>query len=451
MAGINVSPSYNLTPSSEPMTLQSNYLGSADFNFLRTELPDLYEEEFERYGDRSVASFLRLFSAEFPSTSDLIKWTEEGRLHTLYTDAVLVGATGIITKIAHVFRTRQTVIISDGTTIVKGIITSVTADTFTVKSYTNATLTLDGLVDGNVSVFVYGSEFGKGTNGMEGSLTPVPEYLDNKPIIIKDKYEINGSDLAQIGWVEVQTEGGTGYLWYLKANSETRQRFEDYLEMSMIEGVPSEVGSGADSVADGTKGLFHEVSNRGNVVGGVASTLADWDTVIKRLDKQGSISENALFTERSQDLAIDDMLASLNSYGAGGTSYGIFNNSEEMALNLGFKGFRRGGYDFYKTSWKYLNDASTRGGLDGTGKVRGILVPTGTKTIYDQLLGKKIAMPFLHIKYRQAPGEDRKFKTWLTGSAGGANNSDLDAMQVQYLSERALITIGANNFVLFQD
>ena len=451
MAGISASPSYSLTPSSEPMTLQSNYLGSADFDFLRTELPDLYEEEFERYGDRSIASFLRMFAAEFPSTSDLIKWTEEGRLHTMYTDAVLVGATGVITKVAHVFRARQTVIISDGVTIAKGIITAVTADTFTVKSYTSSTLTVDGVTDGAVSVYVYGSEFAKGTNGMEGSLTPVPEYLDNKPIIIKDKYEINGSDLAQIGWVEVQTENGTGYLWYLKANSETRQRFEDYLEMSMVEGVPSESGSGAEAVADGTKGLFHEVANRGNVVGGVATTLADWDTVIDRLDKQGSISENALFVERSQDLAIDDMLASQNSYGASGTSYGIFNNSEEMALNLRFKGFHRGGYDFYKTSWKYLNDVSTRGGLDGTGKIRGILVPTGTKTIYDQLLGKKIAMPFLHIKYRQAPGEDRKFKTWLTGSAGGANNSDLDAMQVQYLSERALITIGANNFVLFQD
>lgn len=452
MAGISASPGFSLTPSSEPMTLQTNYIGSAEFDFLRTELPDLYEQEFERYGDRSIASFLRLFSAEFPSTSDLIKWTEEGRLHTMYDDASLVGATGVITKVAHVFRVRQTVLVSDGAVIAKGIITAITADTFTVKSYTSATFTVDGLVDGTVSVFVYGSEFDKGTNGMQGSLNPVPEYLDNKPIIIKDKYEINGSDLAQIGWVEVEMDnGGMGYLWYLKANSETRQRFEDYLEMSMIEGVPSETGSGADTVADGTKGLFHEVKNRGNVVGGVATTLADWDTVVKRLDKQGAISENAVFCERVQDLAIDDMLASQNSYGAGGTSYGIFNNDETMALNLRFKGFHRGGYDFYKTSWKYLNDPATRGGLAGTGKIRGLLVPTGTKTIYDQLLGKKIALPFLHIKYRQAPSEDRKFKTWLTGSAGGANNSDLDAMQVQYLSERALITIGANNFVLFED
>ena len=43
--------------------------------------------------------------------------------------------------------------------------------------------------------------------------------------------------MAQIGWVEVATEDGTsGYLWYLKAESETRLRFEDYLEMSVVEG-----------------------------------------------------------------------------------------------------------------------------------------------------------------------------------------------------------------------
>jgi hypothetical protein len=43
-----------------------------------------------------------------------------------------------------------------------------------------------------------------------------------------------------------------------------------------------------------------------------------------------------------------------------------------------------------------------------------------------------------------------KYKTWITGSAGGGNNSDLDAMEVQFLSERALCTLGANNFFIFE-
>jgi hypothetical protein len=435
-----------LTPSSEPVVLSSNYI--KDFDFLKTELPDVYSENFERYGDRTVASFLRNCSAEYPSTSDLIKWTEEGRLHTQYVDVTRVA--NVFTKVDHVFRKRQTVLVSDGVVIEKGIISDKTDDTFTVAPYKAAGWTV-GTAD--LKVFVYGSEFQKGTYGMEGALEAVPEFFENNPIIIKDNYEVNGSDMAQIGWVEVSTEGGgSGFLWYLKSNHETRLRFEDYLEMSMIEGEPAEVGSDAETAgANGTEGLLDVVGKRGNVFNGVMTTLGDFDSVLKRLDKQGSVQENMIFNERDQSLAIDDMLASQNSYGAGGTSYGAFNNDEKMALNLGFQGFHRGSYEFYKTDWKYLNDASTRGNLTGTGKVRGIIVPAGTKTVYDQILGKKITKPFLHVKYRKSQSEDRKYKTWITGSAGGASNSDLDAMRVNFLSERALITIGANNFVKIED
>lgn len=441
------SPTFSLTPAPSPVTLSSNYITS--FDFTDTELPDTYKENFEIYGNRTIASFLRAASAELPCTSDLIKWTEEGRLHTLYTGISKTGNDLTIT--ANNLRLRQTVIISDGTNIEKGIVSAkADANTVTVLSLENADLT--GLANTGLSIYAYGSEFAKGTNGMSGALEAVPSFHENNPIIIKDKYQVNGSDMTQIGWVEVSTEGGgSGYLWYLKSEHETRLRFDDYLEMSMVEGVPAASGSAAASVANGTKGLFYEIENRGNVFNGVMSAKADFDSVLKRLDKQGAILENMFFADRDQNLAIDDFLATQNSMGAGGVSYGSFQNSEKMALNLGFYAFHRGSYEFYKTDWKYLNDASTRGSIEGTGKIRAVIVPSGTKTVYDQVLGKKIRQPFLHVKYRKSATEDRKYKTWLTGSAGGATNSDLDAMEVHFLSERALVVIGANNFVLVQD
>ena len=144
------------------------------------------------------------------------------------------------------------------------------------------------------------------------------------------------------------------------------------------------------------------------------------------------------------------MLAELSSGAQGGTAYGLFENSEEMALNLGFSGFRRGSYDFYKTDWKYLNDASTRGGFATTAAaIEGVLVPAGTSTVYDQILGTNIRRPFLHVRYRASQADDRRMKSWLTGSAGGAYTSDLDAMEVNFLSERCLCVQAANNFVLF--
>ena len=436
-----------LTPSPTPQVLSTNYATSFDFS--DTELPDTYAENFEVYGNRTIASFLRAASAEFPCTSDLIKWTEEGRLHTQYTD--VTRASNVFTKNGHNFRVRQTVIISDGAVIEKGIISAKDTNTFTVQPFASAGWSIGTAA---LKVYVYGSEFQKGTNGMSGALEAVPSFHETNPIILKELYEVNGSDMTNVGWVEVSTEGGgSGYLWYLKSEHETRLRFDDYLEMSMVEGVPAESGSDAvtNASANGTKGLFYEVEQRGNVFNGVMEAQADFDSVLKRLDKQGSILENMFFANRDQNLAIDDFLATKNSYGAGGTSYGAFQNDEKMALNLGFRGFHRGSYEFYKTDWKYLNDYSTRGNLEGSGKVNALVVPSGTKTVYDQILGKKIRQPFLHIKYKKSAVEDRKYKSWIVGSAGGASNSDLDAMQVQFLSERALVVIGANNFVKVQD
>jgi hypothetical protein len=67
---------------------------SLTFNFLNQYLPDTYEKEFERYGNRTISSFLRMVGAEMPSNSDLVKWAEQGRLHTKYTQVGTAAAAG---------------------------------------------------------------------------------------------------------------------------------------------------------------------------------------------------------------------------------------------------------------------------------------------------------------------------------------------------------------------
>jgi len=472
---------FSITPMPSKMALESNYLSFTDAgansnNFAQQYLPELYEAEVERYGNRTLSGFLRMVGAEMPMTSDQVIWSEQERLHIGYESkaggTVTVtnhnAAASIITFAGtalnggtHAIRIGNTFVVTNPATNVtlKCYVTDVNATQITVKSYTTATLVTIGAV--TVNQFVYGSEFGKGTLGMAGSLDASFKQFNNKPIIIKDNYEINGSDTAQIGWVEVATEDGTsGYLWYLKSEGETRLRFQDYLEMAVIEGEKKSLAAGAalsTVPVDGTQGLFSAIEERGNVYQNYASgtvtpgvgnrsALQDFDFILQNLDKQGAIEENMLFLDRSTSLDFDDMLAAQNSYGAGGTSYGVFENSEEMALNLGFDGFRRGSYDFYKTDWKYLNDATTRGLVNN---VSGVLVPAGTSTVYDQMLGTNIRRPFLHVRYRASEADDRRMKSWITGSVGGAATSSLDAMTVNFLSERCLVTQAANNFVLF--
>lgn len=468
MAGtLQAVPGYALQPSAEQVALSTNYI--TNFDFLNQYLPDTYEKEFERYGNRSVASFLRMVGAEMPSNSDLIKWAEQGRLHTKYTDVVSADAAASDTATLTIndtlipgsggiaIRVGQTIMVSNnaGAGSNKAIVTAVDTALSTVEvAYYEAGGQTFGAASA-CSLFIYGSEFKKGTEGMDGSLEADDDIFENSPIIIKDKYAVSGSDMAQIGWVEVTTENGaTGYLWYLKSEHETRLRFEDYLETAMVEAVPAEAGSGAAAGAGvtykGSEGVFYVVGQRGNVwSGGNPTTLGEFDTIIERLDNQGAIEENVIFLNRQFGFDIDDMLAAQNSYGVGGTSYGLFDNNETMALNLGFKGFRRG-YDFYKTDWKYLNDPTMRGNLV-SGKINGLMVPAGSTTVYDQILGKNAKRPFLHVRYRASETEDRRYKTWVTGSAGGAATSSLDAMEVHFLSERAICTLGANNFVLFED
>ena len=477
MAVVPVAPEYgSIKPSQKQQLLESNYLDftNGTNDFAQQYLPEIYEAEVERYGNRTLSGFLRMVGAEMPMTSDQVVWSEQNRLHIAYNDVTkatettltfALNATAGPSFVANVISKNQTLVVVDPATgqdlkvfVTASVNTSSTLATITVKPYTAADMTALSATAGALKIFVYGSEYKKGTTDSDiKSVTPSFTQYSNSPIIIKEKYSISGSDTAQIGWVEVATEAGaSGYLWYLKAESETRLRFEDYLEMSVVEG---ELVSGTSTLAadgyKGTEGLFAAIQARGNVINNFTATggLGSFDNILKNLDTQGAIEENMLFLNRQTSLDFDDMLAALSAGANGGTAYGLFENSEEMALNLGFTGFRRGSYDFYKTDWKYLNDASTRGATNGAGEVGsgidGVLVPAGTSTVYDQILGTNIRRPFLHVRYRASQADDRRMKSWLTGSVGGAYTSDLDAMEVHFLSERCLVVQAANNFVLF--
>ena len=505
-----------LQPTQTKAMYGGNYINFTDANFSQWTqqfLPDVYEKEVERYGNRSIGSFLRMVSAEMPSTSDQIIWTEQGRLHTRYANVQPQGAaavmpaagaaaqipaaaaaggilnfnvptaqpasTGLTGSPANTltvnFRIGQTVMVQVQTTatsavggtgaVIKGVVTNVgigggaagEGQMFQVQAYAPHAVIAAA---SRVTAIVYGSEFAKGTGNFTEKLDPGYATFANAPIILKENYQINGSDTAQIGWIEVTSENGAGgYLWYVKSEHENRLRWEDYLEMSMVEGelqknTGAVLGYGSTETAKGTEGFFAALESRGNVYSGFGAqaagggALTDFDAVLVQLDKQGAIEENMLFLNRNLSLEIDDILAQQNGAYAGGTSFGVFNNDEDMALNLGFSGYRRGSYDFYKTDWKYLNDWSTRGGF---GDIEGVLVPAGTSTVYDQQLGQNIKRPFLHVRYRASEVDNRKNKSWITGSVGGAATTDVDEMRINYLSERCLITQAANNFVLFKD
>ena len=491
----------NSVAAPQQQALASNYLdfaSAAGVNWAQQYLPELMEKEAEVFGNRTISGFLAQVGAEESMTSDQVVWSEQGRLHLSYigtvdADGDTNGTFTVVSDIDgnvladgfnpvnHGIRTNDTVLIAQAGVVVKALVVE-TPNSAVVSVEPYATAALSTLTDGTATLLVIGSEYGKGQeytddtgtfrSNKRQALEPTFKSFTNKPIIMKDYYEVSGSDASQIGWVEVSgEEGQNGYFWYLKAEGDTRARFTDYLEMSMLEaektaaasiigfGDDGQIRGAADAGAGGagTEGLFAAIEDRGNITSGVtgvnpATDLAEFDAILAEFDRQGAIEENMLFVNRSTSLAIDDMLASMNSYGAGGTSYGVFDNSEDMALNLGFSGFRRGSYDFYKSDFRYLNDKATRGGINdraGSAAIRGVIIPAGVSSVYDQQLGRNMKRPFLHVRFRASQTDDRRMKSWVTGSVG-ATTSALDAMQVHYLSERCLVVQGANNFMLMK-
>jgi len=476
--GIKAGANLNLVPTASKQTLASSYLDfTADGNgWAQQYLPDLMEKEAEVFGNRTVSGFLAQVGAEEAMASDQVVWSEQGRLHLAYI-CTHTATDGTFTTVSDIdgrggtdsaIRKGDMIVVSDADQTVKGYVTdtyneqastgSLTAGQFTAEAYVGSSFGV-ATTGSACRVFVFGSEYKKGTTGRESVNAPSFQSYSNQPIILKDKYEVSGSDASAVGWVEVSgEEGQNGYLWYLKASGDTKARFTDYCEMALIEaekkGSTTDI---ADANIKGTEALYAAVSDRGNIASQIA-TIGDFDDILREFDKQGSIEENMMFLDRDQALLIDDMLAAQNGGNAGaGSAYGVFDNDADMALNLGFSGFRRGSYDFYKTDWKYLNDVATRGSINDVaaagstrlGDVYGCIVPAGVSTVYDQNLGKNLKRPFLHVRYRASQTENRKYKTWTTGSVG-AVTSDLDAMEMHFLSERCLVVQGANNFMLIK-
>ena len=462
---INPGTNLNSVPSSQKQTLSTNYV---DFTSTSTQgwaqqyLPELMEKEAEIFGPRTISGFLNQVGAEEAMTSDRVIWSEQSRLHLSYIGTVDLngnvdssGAKGSFTVVSdidgnvsgdgfaianHGVRNHDIVLLSTPGKVSRCLVVAVDNQSIGLRAYDEDVLTGHSETASAATLLVIGSEFKKGDNydgaTTRGANEPSFKTFTNKPIIMKDYYEVSGSDAGRIGWVVVSSEGGaSGYLWYLKAEADTRARFNDYLEMAMLESIPGsnstnvdgELGFSTESDA-GTEGLFYAIEDRGNVTTGVtgvnaATDLAEFDAILAEFDKQGAIEENMMFVNRATSLAIDDMLASMNSYGAGGTSYGVFDNSEDMALNLGFSGFRRGSYDFYKSDFRYLNDKATRGGINATAgseALRGVMIPAGSSSVYDQTVGSAVRRPFLHVRYRASQTDDRRMKTWVTGSVGAA-------------------------------
>ena len=166
----------SLVPSSVQQTLSSNYLqfNNGANDFAQQYLPEIYEAEVERYGNRTLSGFLRMVGAEMPMTSDQVIWSEQNRLHISY-DGVTQGNGGvgesIITipnnaQVSNVISVNDTVVVLDPANGLeaKALVIASTPGVngaITVTPFGGTSLTTQGFAAGGLKVFVYGSAYVK--------------------------------------------------------------------------------------------------------------------------------------------------------------------------------------------------------------------------------------------------------------------------------------------------
>lgn len=410
------------------------------------DMPDNIRELVRPYGDQRVSGPYGLLSlvgaTSAAGTNDEKQWWEEARLHATADGTIASTSpsdTGgkLITSTAHKVKEKDVVLIN-------GTIRARCSARNSANSYTviplGTTWGVTFAANAAVKVAIIGNMWGQGTDQPTLYLEANVRKLTNTYAIIKNLYAATGSAMTNIGWIDLP-DGRK--CWYHKGELDARHRFEDYLEMMLM------LGQSADNTnltdINGSVGYFDAVESRGIVNNGYLTDLADWEDLVKAFDKQGATPEYAGYFNTDQMLLNDRMVAAAAG-GLGTSSYGMFNNSKDMAVNLGFKSHSIGGYTFHNHGWKLLNDPTLLGHFTDTYK--GVLVPM--TTVVDPKTGE--SAPALEKCYKSAEGYSREVETWMTGAARGVytDSAGNDSLKFNFRSEIMLVTRAANRHVVIK-
>ena len=459
---------------------------------LKYNKPDNRDLLIKTYGDQGITGFLQLTGAtRSAGVQDEVQYWEEGRLHKKFEGALDASAGLIYVKEEQATsgeyfdnagipcRLNDVIMDENG---YRYVVTGTSADANPATAGTanqDAQITvkrLDGTNAGSTGATSDLGTFSASTGALtfatfiiignihaQGTKQPNKFYQTdvtkrtNPFLITKETYHVNGSQATNIGWINI---GNGDYRWYVKGEMDTRKRFMNQREMMML--FSEKVSSGNISIPNsptdqsstgkitGSEGYFQAVEDRGITTTGFGTNadFSDIDDIIFELDKQGAPSEYAMYVDNVTSLVIDDMLAtglatSALSNGLPG-QFGAFNNDRDMAVQLGFKSFTRGGYTFHKHDWKLLNDPTLLGAFT-TKPYRGAMVPM--TQVADAKTGAKA--PALEMNFKETNGYSRELEHWVEGGGVlGFKTNDEDVAKFHYRSECNLITRAANQHVV---
>jgi len=487
---------FQASPSAAQTIMTENYVSSVDF-LGEIHKPDVGETLVKRYGDQSLTGFISMMGGKKAVANKEYIHYEEDWIHQTFTvanDATQgISAAGTITggyildvtsaddadttqdEADYTFiRPNAVVEFENGqVALVVGVSTNAaawklaegytTAESVSAESETLIlVLTYDGLNADIANVvngigIITGTEFGEGTDQPEG-LTPNVIKYENTVMIIKEAFEVTGSEATNAVWFKVEdaATGKSGWLWYLKGEGDTYQRMEDYAEMQMLVG--EQVATGATALTAlgvrGTEGLLDFAYGGNNLSYSTTFGVDDFRTMVVAIDKNKGSKENTMWSGLTISLDIDD--AFFNYFGGstnnGGATFGTFDGGSEKAVQMGFKSFQYGGYTFHKTTYKAFNHTqmlgyTTVGATDSKYRTMSLVVPSDSQI--DPVT--RASVPSLQVRYKEADGYSREMEHWLEGGAVLKNKTNgIDKLKCNYRTERGFEGFAPNRFVLVE-
>ena len=472
MATVSTATGMVLKPTSVQTATNENYVSALTATSGNLHKRDVSEQLVKRYGDQGITGLLELMGAKAPTTQSTFEHYEEAFLHNdlVFQFDSAVSAAGTASEAITVtagslhdnksaIRVGDILLLEDGTQCYVQARASETAAT--IYPLTSSGFVSAFAQDVDVNAVIIGNAFSEGSAQPEG-LTPRIHEYSNQVQIIKESFEVTGSEATNVVYVKVDNEEmGSGYLWYLKGEADTYKRFMDFAEIQMVLGntISNTTLTATSSTLDGTsysnstlrgtEGLLPFIENKGQSMdlGSSAITMADFDAIVKSLDKYRGAKENALYAGINLSLDVDDLLAAQGAYAAGGANYGTFQNNKDMAMNLGFNSFTRGGYTFHKKTYDLFNHPKLLGATGQKYNGYGIIIPMDTQK--DARSGEMI--PSLRIRYKAANGYSRDMEHWLTGSAVLQNKTNTeDVLKSHYRCERGFEGFAANRYMLIK-
>lgn len=440
---IKLVPAVKFTPSGTKVPTAQNYIDYSDMVYSKPEVPfHISNTLVDRYGDQTLDHWMEANGLKMRYDSDAIAWMEENRLTQLITGATRVGS--VFTFVGHTVRANEVLTAwnPDGTILHKGVVASTTATTFTVDCGTDPLGVWTGLATSGIVCVSGMGDFKKGSLGMQEGLNTTYETFTAKGASIKEMISENRTNLTQKVWLKSKDVKGDLFTWYDVNTAQCEKRFRNKREAAHFDMQEWE-GAALTAGYEGREGML-EAMEGGNVASGFISTVADLQSVVRRLEKQGQIRNNYINGNTDFCFEFDTMCASTN---INVQSYGVFEQENNRNLNLSFQGASLGGYNFNVGGINYLNSATGHGARVGVTKVNAFLIPSTSSTMKDPTSGKSASRPVLHSMYRAMGSLNRDYemviRTWEDGT------SLTDTRTTEFQSEQATVLMSRNNTMKF--